>query len=250
VDAHTLIDADGSVKSFRGLDLTGYQFGRLTVLKDATRDGSGRRWLCRCLCGNTKERDAHELRRGLVKDNIQSCGCYARDRMRKRNTTHGLASHGDRHPLYSTWLGMLHRCTDSNHHAFHNYGGRGISVCQRWRESFPAFVQDMGERPKKTELDRINNDGNYEPSNCRWATHREQARNRRDNVLVEFNGRRICVTQAIEEAGANRDLVWDRLKRGWSFVRAITEPARRRATPSPAPDPASPYPAATHSEPA
>lgn len=153
--------------------MAGQQWGRLSVLSRAKNDHNGQaRWLCKCECGTMTIVRRMDLRTG----NTTSCGCARIDQGRAA----GLASkkhgqYGSR--SYRTWKAMKERCLNPNHLAFHRYGGRGVTICDRWSESFENFFADMGERPAGLTLDRINPDGNYEPGNCRWATPSEQRRN-------------------------------------------------------------------------
>jgi len=163
------------MKGVRGAvaeNLTGSVFHRLTVL---SRDSSRKRrpyWVCKCECGAMKSIAACELKSGKTK----SCGCYDAERKRTETVKHGF----NRTPTYVCWSNMLARCTNPKRRDFKNYGGRGISVCERWR-SFENFLADMGEKPPKLSLDRVDNDANYGPDNCRWATASEQRLNQRSH---------------------------------------------------------------------
>jgi hypothetical protein len=168
-------------------DLTGQKFTRLLVIKSAKSIGNGTRWLCQCDCGSKKViRDCH-LRNGST----QSCGCWRRERATAANITHGATRHGQPIPEWTTWASMNQRCENPKRKDFKNYGGRGITVCEEWRHSFPAFFAHIGPKPSpKHTLDRYpNNDGNYEPGNVRWATYSEQNRNKRRHHKLYLKNR-------------------------------------------------------------
>lgn len=182
-------------------DLKGQTFGRLTVLnrgKDyICKSSMSVVWKCQCECGNILNVRSNQLLSGRTK----SCGCFRKERM----TTHGLSSSTEKY-IYN---GMIQRCLNSNHDAYHNYGGRGIKVCDRWsdkEEGFKNFIKDMGLRPSKDyTLDRVDNDGNYAPENCRWATNEEQVVNKRTILKVNYDGkvisfRKFCLLKGLSYA--------------------------------------------------
>lgn len=196
----------------------GLRFGRLVVQESAgSAKKQGRLWRCLCDCGKEVVACSSSLRRG----NKQSCGCLKRDRTRQANTRHGGCRDGRATREYTTWAGMNQRCYDPKTKAYHRYGGRGITVCDRWRNSFEAFLEDMGKKPAGMSIDRIDNNGNYEPGNCRWATQREQTRNQRTNRWVTVNGETRVLVEWCEMVGLKQKLVLLRLHRGWTPEEAL-----------------------------
>ena len=162
------------------------------------------------------------LRRGMT----LSCRCYTKEVTTKRNATRDfLVVRNARE--YRVWFAMLRRCYSHEQLGYADYGGRGIAVCERWRESFAAFLEDMGKRPQGTSIDRIDNDGNYEPGNCRWATCKEQNRNKRTSRYIEHNGARKTVAEWSEISGIQQAVLWGRVfAMKWSVERAMTQPVR------------------------
>jgi len=192
------------------IDLTGQKFSRLTVISFAPTKKKMSHWNVVCDCGTKTVVDGCNLKKGHTK----SCGCLQVERIKEHNTTHNGCID---HPLeYGTWKGIKQRCNNINNHAYKDYGGRGITVCDRWLNSFENFLADMGRKPTpQHSLDRINNNGNYEPSNCRWATRTEQNRNTRANVRIMFQGEMRCLAEVAEISGLDIRIISTRLKRGW-----------------------------------
>lgn len=154
----------------------GSQFGRLTVMRKLPRKGSHTQYLCKCLCGNETAAEGYHLRRGATK----SCGCLmVETRSAGHRLAHGEGSSHAETTEHRIWSAMLRRCYNQQCREYYRYGGCGITVCDAWRGSYPAFLKDMGRRPAGKSLDRIDPYGNYGPSNCRWATYKEQANNKR-----------------------------------------------------------------------
>lgn len=203
-------------------DLSGLKFGRLTAVR---RNGAGRQrqalWLCVCACGKEVTVMAQSLRRLRT----QSCGCYATEKRRQQAALMRAQQNGHGYynsPTYKSWSSMHGRCLYSGTNGYHNYGGRGIAVCERW-EKFENFLADMGERPRGTTLERKNQNGDYEPSNCRWATNGEQARNRRNNHVIEFRGVTKCLSDWASDLGITPTTLTKRLT-SWTLESALTRP--------------------------
>lgn len=200
---------------------TGATFGRLTVLDDGVRlvGKGGKYYFCVCDCGTKKLVRGDHLKLGRVK----SCGCFNRDRQAALHTKHGQNKRGRTTAIYKIWQGMQNRCFNKNDVAYVNYGGRGITVCDRWR-LFEKFYADMGDPPAGKSIDRINNNGNYEPGNCRWATRTEQNRNKRGLVLLTIDGKTASVAEWAESSGLTDAGIRSRIKRGWSHKDAVKTP--------------------------
>ena len=204
-------------------NLSGRRFGRLSVLSYAGRVGRSKisAWLCRCDCGTEKIILATRLSCG-----VQSCGCLRMEAVVKSRRTHGMSKSAE----YRIWCNMRSRCGDRSSKSYPDYGNRGIAVCQRWKDSFADFISDMGMRPSSLhELDRMDNQGNYERSNCRWVERLVNARNKRSNHRITFNGITMCISEWSEKTGLARHVIWKRLKCGWTVARTLTTPSRRHS---------------------
>ena len=202
--------------------LEGKRYGRLIVIAALARIGNNRKVICRCDCGT--ERSFFQA--NLCAGRTTSCECACSEIVSALHTRHGEAGnayHGRcPTPEYKTWLGMKERCGNPKRREYARYGGRGITICQRWAISFEAFLQDMGRRPtSQHQIDRKDNDGHYEPGNCRWATPKEQQSNTTRSKFVYLNGERLVVAEAIRRVGIKSTTFWERVRRGWSFDRAL-----------------------------
>lgn len=203
----------------RKKSLIGHSHDFLSVIDFAGRDERYRHgqtlWLCECICGRRK---IYSYQRYLKN---KSCGCMKPDFSRKQMLRHGRS----KSKTYNVWLLMRRRCSHKSLPGYENYGGRGIQVCERW-ESFRNFYADMGERPEGLTLDRIDVDGGYSPENCRWVGRDVQARNKRNNRLLTFNGKTQCSAAWAEEIGVKPYVICHRLKRGWTLERTLTTKCR------------------------
>lgn len=185
----------------------GQKFGRWIVVRELPPRKGHRVFECQCECGVVGTVHLSALRSGLS----GSCGCLRKEVV----TTHGASWKENQTSEYRTWVEMRARCRSKRK----NYGGRGIKVCREWDDSFECFLRDMGPKPPNTSIDRINNDGNYEPGNCRWATMRQQLRNTRKNVWVWWKGHRVLLVDAAKESGFNLGTAMSRKRRGWPDAR-------------------------------
>lgn len=199
------------------------KYGRLTVIADAGKRGHNHQYvLCRCDCGVEKEIRLEHLLSGK----IVSCGCHKQEMA----TKHGFCRRNNEHPLYKVWEGIIARCENPNAPGYHNYGGRGIVICKDWHdaEKFIGWAVLNGWR-KGLTINRIDNNGNYEPDNCEFTTMEVQARNKRTNHLITFNGKTQCLTDWAIELNMSYLTLSKRINTmGWPIERALTEPVKRR----------------------
>jgi hypothetical protein len=194
----------------------GQRFGKLTALHFVAMVGDHAVWRFRCDCG----KEVEKLITNVKKAPQASCGCAS-------YTGPGFHGHavGAGTPEYRAWLHMRERCLNPNDRDYADYGGRGITVCDRWND-FAAFLEDMGPRKSGTSIDRKNMNSNYTPENCRWATATEQARNRRSTRWFFYKGKSRCLTELIALASVSHNTVRKRLNKGWPIVRALHEAPR------------------------
>jgi len=206
-------------------DLTTRVFGRLTPVErvGSTGNNGGALWRCRCDCGKEVTLPASHLTRSTKPS--RSCGCLQRERVGNAQRTHGRT----KTPEYGVWRQMVARCTKPGHANYRRYGARGVTVCDRWRADFAAFLADMGGRPSPLHtLERKDNDGPYSPENCVWATSAVQMRNTRQNHRLTLRGVTLTVTDWVTKTGIPRSTIYARIRYGWSTERTLTEPVQSR----------------------
>ena len=205
------------------IDLTGQKFGRLIVVKRVQNIGTRTAWLCKCQCGNERIATSGNLRQG----NTTSCGCYHREAASIANIKHRKS----REKIYIEWSGIKTRCYNKTFDQYMNYGGRGITMCDRWRESFEAFYEDVSKLPHFGEqgytLNRKDNDGNYEPNNVEWADRINQANNKRNNHLLTYNGKTQTIAQWSSDKNIPSSVILKRLSLGWGVDETLTKPVRQ-----------------------
>lgn len=196
-------------------DLTGQKIGSWSVIKYYGSDG-GALWQCKCECGSEKVVRG----RSLIHGKSRSCGCLAKKIVSESSIKHGHNTNKGQSPTYVSWRSMLRRCSDKNHNSYHNYGGRGIKVCTRWKQ-FENFLSDMGERPNGMTLDRKDVDGDYCVENCKWASPTEQGFNMRKNRMITYRGKTQTVAQWARELNINDGTIRARLSRDWTDQQAL-----------------------------
>lgn len=209
------------------INLMGQKFSRLTVVSQSENRGQRVHWSCVCECGSWLQVSANKLQNG----HTRSCGCLQREAASHASIIHGCSAYpngGNATKEYNTWSLMKRRCHKESSIDYPLYGARGIKVCDRWKNDFSSFLEDMGSAPSiEHSIDRWpNNDGNYEPGNCRWATAKEQRRNQHRVKFLECRGELKTPAEWAETSGVSNKRIYARIKRGWSIERAIFTPAR------------------------
>ena len=209
----------------------GSRFGKLVVVAGAppkifpSQGHPHAVWRVRCDCGIEKE----VLQSNLHSGRTRSCGCEVLPGCAQWHKLHGRDGFGHQHrDEWIIWYHMLRRCNDPSYPSYPDYGGRGIRVCERWAKSFRTFYEDVAPRPsRKYSLDRVNNNGDYSLGNIRWATQKQQARNKRSNRILRYEGRKAPMAQWAEEFELHKSTLFKRLALGWSVTEALTRPVRR-----------------------
>lgn len=204
------------IARLKRLDLKTGKVDGLTIIGIISRNKHRNvQWLCKCKCGKLTIKTTTIINKGML-----SCGC-ATNEARKKRAIHNKTNS----KTYRIWGGMIQRCTNPKNHKFHRYGGRGIKVCESWK-NFAAFLKDMGECPDGKQIDRINNNEDYTKENCRWADIKTQARNRSNNRIIEINGDKKTMTEWCEKLNMSPIMVRMRIHRGWNPIEALTRKAR------------------------
>lgn len=204
-------------------DLTGERYGKLTVIALVGIDNSGHTsWECQCDCGNTKIVRGSHLKSG----NTRSCGCEAINQLIQRSTKHGM----EHTRLYRIWQGMMIRCYNPESNRYDRYGGRGITVCDEWKNDIKVFIEwamKSGYQDNLT-IERKDNDGSYSPENCRWVTMKEQMNHTSRSRYITVMGVTKTASQWADETGVNSSTILERIKRGWKPEEAVMKPARKQ----------------------
>ena len=205
----------------KGTDLTGKRFGKLEILEPAYKDKYGWKWRCKCDCGN----EVILYGRAMLSGGTRSCGCLNKIAVSEARTTH----HKSKNRLYPIWAAIKQRCLNPHSSVYEYYGGRGIEMCSEWRDSFEAFYEwaiangyDENAPRGECTIDRIDVNGNYEPSNCRWVNIIAQANNMRTQRLITWNGKTMGLSAWARELGIKRSTLNSRLECGWSLEKAFT----------------------------
>ena len=214
------------MRKSNAIDLCGQRFGRLVVQKRVESDKKEKaKWLCVCDCGNEKETYSSYLKTGDTK----SCGCLEKEAKKTNTFKHGLTANRKQHPLYRKWASIKERCTNPNYKFWNRYGGRGISMCEEWINDPQAFYAFMGDKPfPDAEVDRIDNNGNYEPSNVRWATRKENCRNTSDRKEYLYDGVLRSIPEWAEEWSMTIASIRARIRRGWTKEAILNTPILKK----------------------
>lgn len=202
--------SDNLLYSPKFLDMAGMRFGMLLVLGYSRTVNKKAMWRCKCDCGTACEVTGSYMRCG----HTASCGCFRAIATAQNKTTHGMTSGGRKQGTYRSWQDMKQRCLNKKHMHYQDYGGRGIAICKRWVNSFDDFFSDMGKCPDGYTLGRKENNGNYEPGNCRWETYIEQGANKRNNLLLTLNGKTLTISQWARELRMPLSTIQTRRRRG------------------------------------
>jgi hypothetical protein len=200
--------------------------GKLIFLKDV-ENTTPRKALFMCpICSNQFTTDISRAKLNRV----VSCGCYRKENSKKLHFKHGHSKDKKMSSEYVSWQRMIQRCQNLGYANYHNYGGKGITVCNKWKNSFVSFLEDMKEKPfKNAQLDRINTDGNYEPNNCRWVSCKENSRNRRDNLVIEWNDQKKTLSEWSEILNINKNTLRDRIySTKWTLEEAMSTPLLKK----------------------